>query len=480
LKEKIVEFKNKFISFLKKKTNTVSAQLTIGIAVIVFSSTLMIALIFLSQYQKLSLRQAENELNAKSEELAGLGHMLLTTTMPISSRELLQQIKRITNSDFWIITTDGEVVVSTTDIENIDRVASLNQKYLSEVRGRENKITYDYSDYFDTKTLSVISPIDDKGRLIGIVIVHKEVSVIYQGNAYYNILIFISLIVSLILSIILGRFYSEHFTRPLKRLTEVSNEISNHNYDIKTGIVRTDEIGELANSIDMMSTKISENIEDIKALEGRAKELVANVSHEFKTPLTLIRGYTLNLADKTTKPSSEVYDKIIKNTIILEKLVNELLDLSKLQSGNVVLKKESLELKQLITDVASDMKSIAKEKNIKIRIKETFKDTQIIEADYVKIRQLFTIFMDNAIKYSNEDGLVNVTILKSEVIISDNGIGIEQSKLEQLFERYYQVDHNEKGYGLGLCIAKYIADAHGYKILVNSVPNKGTDIHIIF
>lgn len=480
MKENLIEYRNEFINFIKEKTSTVSAQLTIGIAVIVFASTLMIALIFLSQYHKLSLRQAENELSAKSEELADLGHMLLTTTMPISSRELLEQIKGITDSDFWIVTNNGEVVVSTTDIENIDNVYYLNQKYLSDIWRRENKITYDYSNYFNEKTLSVISPIDDKGRLIGIVIVHKEVSIIYQENTYYNILIFISLIVSLILSIILGRFYSKYFTRPLKRVTEVANEISNHNYDIKTGIVRTDEIGELANSIDMMSTKISENIEDIKALEGRAKELVANVSHEFKTPLTLIRGYVENLADKTTKPSSEIYDKVIKNTVVLEKLVNELLDLSKLQSGNVVLKKESLELKQLITDVVSDMKRIAKDKNIKIKIKEDFKDTQIIEADYIKIRQLFTIFMDNAIKYSNEDGLVNVTILKNEVIISDNGIGIEQNKLEQLFERYYQVDHNEKGYGLGLCIAKYIADAHGYKILVNSIPNKGTDIHIIF
>jgi signal transduction histidine kinase len=88
--------------------------------------------------------------------------------------------------------------------------------------------------------------------------------------------------------------------------------------------------------------------------------------------------------------------------------------------------------------------------------------------------------MDNAIKYSNNGGTVVVNILEGEIIISDNGIGIEQSKLDQLFERYYQVDQKEKGYGLGMCIAKYIADAHNYSLVIDSVPDKGTNVHIIF
>jgi hypothetical protein len=172
--------------------------------------------------------------------------------------------------------------------------------------------------------------------------------------------------------------------------------------------------------------------------------------------------------------------KIINNTKILEKLVNELLDLSKFQSGTVVLKKEPLALKQLTEDVISDMKNLAKDKKIKIKLIEEYKEKQVIEADYVKMRQLLTIFLDNAIKYSNEESNITMNISKDKISIIDTGIGIEKSKLEQLFERYYQVDGTKNGYGLGLCIAKYIADAHGYKILVNSVPNKGTDIHIIF
>jgi signal transduction histidine kinase len=160
--------------------------------------------------------------------------------------------------------------------------------------------------------------------------------------------------------------------------------------------------------------------------------------------------------------------------------VNELLDLGKFQSGKVILNKEPLDLKQLINDVVSDMKHIAKNKKITLKICEEYKQPQIIEADYIKMKQLLTIFLDNAIKYSKEKGLVDVTINKGEIIISDNGIGIEQSELELLFERYYRVDYKEKGYGLGLCIAKYIADSHHYSLTIDSELEKGTNVHITF
>lgn len=477
MKEKLNKFKNKIFD-LTFRSNKVATQLTIGISLIVFVSTLMIGLIFLSQYRQLSLRQTENELTSKSNELAELGSMMLLSQMTGSRDRIFGSIKGLTDSDFWIISSYGEVMISTTDTSTLSEVTELNKEFLSKIRNKENIITYEYSDYFDTKTLTVITPIIEQNYIIGAVILHKDVNIIYRDNTFFAFLVFTSLLISLILSIILSNVYSRHFTKPLKRVTEVANEIAKQNYDIKTGVEREDELGELARTIDYMSSEINKNISEIKNLEGRAKELVANVSHEFKTPLTLIRGYVENLFDKTTKPSQEVYEKIINNTITLEKLVNELLDLSKFQAGTVVLNKEQLELKQLINDVVIDMRNIAKDKKIKLKIVEIFKSSQIIEADYIKIKQLLTIFIDNAIKYSNEGSLVTINILEGEIVITDNGIGIEQSKLEQLFERYYQVDHNQKGYGLGLCIAKYIADAHDFSLVIDSTPNNGTSVHI--
>lgn len=473
MKEKINKLKNNFFN-----SNNVATQLSIGISLIVFLSTLMIAVIFLSQYRRLSLKQTENELTSKSAQLAELGSMMLSSQMPGPRDRLFGSIKGLTDSDFWIVSSDGMIVVSTTGTSMLSNIIELNQKFLNKFNSSESILTYEYSNYFDTKTLTVITPIIERNYIIGAAILHKDVNIIYRSNTFFAFLVFTSLLISLFLSIILSNIYSHHFTKPLKRITEVANEIAKQNYDIKTEIEREDELGELARTVDYMSSEINKNINEIKNLENRAKELVANVSHEFKTPLTLIRGYVENLHDDTTKPSKEVYEKIINNTRTLEKLVNELLDLSKFQSGTVVLNKEPLELKQLINDVVIDMKNIAKEKKIKLKVIEIFKDSQIIEADYIKIKQLLTIFIDNAIKYSNEDSLVSIIILEDEIIISDNGIGIEQSKLEQIFERYYQVDHNQKGYGLGLCIAKYIADAHSFSLVINSNLNSGTNVHI--
>lgn len=480
MKEKFNNLEQKFKSFMNTHFNKITTQLILGISLIVFVSTLTIGLIFLSQYRQLSLKREEQELTEKSYQLADLGNVMLSSDVLMPRDRLFGNLKGITDSDFWIISGNGNVVVSTTGLNLSPEVQSLNNKFMNKIKSNKSIVTYDYSSYFGTKTLTVITPIVQGNYLMGAIILHKDVNIIYSANTYFTALIFISILISLALSIILGIFYSRYFTEPIKKITEVTKKIAERDYGIRTNINDNNEIGELAVAIDQMTEDINKNIEEIKELEKRAKELVANVSHEFKTPLTLIRGYVENLQDKTTKPSKEVYENIITNTEVLEKLVNELLDLSKFQAGTVVLKKEPLLLKQLVKDVMFDMRNLSKKKDIKIKLIEEYKEKQILEADYIKMRQLLTIFLDNSIKYSNEGGNISIIISKGCLSITDNGIGIEQSKLEQLFERYYQVDNNKNGYGLGLCIAKYIADAHNYKLSIESVENKGTTVKVIF
>jgi methyl-accepting chemotaxis protein len=245
----------------------------------------MIGLIFLSQYRQLSLKQTEHELNEKSQQLAEIGNMMLSSQAPVPRDRLFNSLKGLTNSDFWIISNTGTIVVSTTDAVALNEIWDLNEKFLNSIKTNASIITYDYSQYFGTKTLTVVTPIVENHYMVGAVMLHKDVNIIYSSNTYFTVLVFMSLLISLVLSIILGTLYSRYFTKPLKRITDVANEIAKQNYDVRTGIDSEDEVGELALTIDTMSTKISKNIDEIRALEGRAKELVANVSHEFKTPL---------------------------------------------------------------------------------------------------------------------------------------------------------------------------------------------------
>lgn len=476
MKEKI---KNKILKCFN--VNSITTKLTIGISTIVFVCTLTVGIIFLTQYRELSLKKVENEILQKSEHLSNFGELILNSPNNVPDPDFFNSLRRVIGSDFWVTDSNGKLIISTININKkyAEQLQIINKKYIDTIEKR-NTITYDYSNYFEGKTLTIIVPIYQHSQISGTIMVHNDVNGIYSSNTYLTLLVFISLIISLFISIITGIIYSKKFTKPIKIITETTNKISKHDYNVKTNVKRNDEIGELAVAIDDMSTEISKNISEIKDLEKRAKDLVANVSHEFKTPLTIIKGYVENLNDNITKPNKTTYNKILNNTEVLEKLVNELLDLSKFEAGNVILNKENLDLEQLVKDVLYDLKNIADKKKIEIIFKCKIKSKQIINADYLKIRQLITIFLDNAIKYSNEMQSVIVTISKNKITIKDNGVGIEKKKMEQLFERYYQVDVNNKGYGLGLCIAKYIADAHGYKLNISSIENKGTVVEIVF
>lgn len=454
---------------MKKIWNNINNQLIIGISSIVFISTFIIALIFLTQYRNLTIDKTKIELINRSNQFVEIGKSLINPTHERPRDIYFNVMRNLTGNDVWIFDINGNLLLSTTKVVN----ANLND--YKDVNSYE--FNYNFSDYFDDKTMTIVRPIIDK-TIIGYVFMHQNINMAYSSYDSFTYLVMISLVISLILSTMLGIFYSNHFTDPIEKITEIANEIKNGNYDIKTNIKRDDQIGQLANTIDTMSSEISTNNKEIRDLEQRAKDLVANVSHEFKTPLTLIRGYTMNLKDNTIDASAEVYDKIINNTVSLEKLVNELLELNRYQSGNVILKKEDILVLDVVNDVVSNMKTLSDQKNITFNVKS--KKPLIINADYNKIRQLLTIFIDNAIKYSDIDKEINIDIKDNSVIIKDQGIGMEKNELEKIFNRYYKIDESEKGYGLGLFIAKHIVDAHNFSLDIKSIKNKGTTIKIDF
>lgn len=469
------EITKKLEQLIQKITNDINNQLIIGISSIVFISTAIIAIIFLTQYRNMTLNKSLEELKNRAYQFNQVGCMVLDSNYQRPRDIYFEVIRDMMGTELWIVDNTGNVVLTTSKISDINALETLNANVIKDTK---EKTTYSYSDYFKTKTLTVIVPITENMQVIGMVVMHKDVNSIYASYSLFNYLVFISLLISLVLSVILGIIYSNYFTKPLEKITDIAKEIGNGNFKLQTGIKREDQIGTLASTIDQMAVEIDKNITEIKGLEGRAKELVANVSHEFKTPLTLIRGYTMNLKDKTIKPSAEVYDKIITNTVALEKMVNELLDLNRFQSGQVKLKKEKFSLTILVNDLVGEMRVIAKTKNINISVNSA--EEVILNADYGKIRQLVTIFLDNAIKYSPNNKDINIEISKNELVITDHGIGMAKNELENIFNRYYKINEEEKGYGLGLCIAKYIADAHHYQILIDSKVGSGTTVKIAF
>lgn len=235
------------------------------------------------------------------------------------------------------------------------------------------------------------------------------------------------------------------------------------------------------------SVALVQDISKSERLEQLRRDFVANVSHEFRTPLTVIRGSAEALVDGTVENSEDIMryqHRILAETRGLERLVGDLMELSRLQSGKIKIDKHEIHITNLLTDLIKSLQTIANQKDIKI-LYQSDQDLPPFQGDYDRLRQLFLIFLDNAIKYSPANTFISVESRKIEnntlsIIIRDQGYGIAADELPYIWDRFYKVDKSRQGLGsgLGLAIAKHLLELHDGKVSVQSESGKGTEIKV--
>jgi len=235
------------------------------------------------------------------------------------------------------------------------------------------------------------------------------------------------------------------------------------------------------------SVALVQDISKSERLEQLRRDFVANVSHEFRTPLTVIRGSVEALVDGIVENSDDIkryHHRILSETRSLERLVGDLMELSRLQSGKITINKDRIHISSLIRDVIKSLQTIADKKGIKIKY-QSEQDLPPFPGDYDRMRQLFVIFLDNAVKYSPDNTLVWVEsrIIENNtlsIIFRDQGYGIAADELPYIWDRFYKVDKAREGLGtgLGLAIAKHLLELHEGKATVQSELGKGTEIEI--
>lgn len=243
-----------------------------------------------------------------------------------------------------------------------------------------------------------------------------------------------------------------------------------------------DNLGDVTGSVALV-----QDISESARLEQLRRDFVANVSHEFRTPLTVIRGSLEALVDGTVEKSEDVQryqQRMLSETRVLERLVGDLLELSRLQSGKITINREKIHIPSLLADAVKSLQTIAEKKGIKIEYLSEQEVTPLL-GDYDRLRQLFVIFLDNAIKYSPKNTKVSVEtnylgMNTLSIIIRDQGYGIAADELIHIWDRFYKADNsrNSKGTGLGLAIAKHLIELHDGKVSVQSEVGKGTIIEI--
>jgi len=242
---------------------------------------------------------------------------------------------------------------------------------------------------------------------------------------------------------------------------------------------------ELEKKVEERTRELTLAFEEVKKISKRKTDFISSVSHELRTPLTSIKGYAAILMEEKLghlpAAAKERLERINRHSDELVHMVNDLLDIARIESGRAVMKMERQDLKTIISDVADLISIQCKNKNIKL-ITDIQKDIPPVLADRTQLERVFINLLGNAVKFTPEDGKITIkTHTEDNVIqvdISDTGIGIPPDSLSMLFEEFYRVDNpinqQVKGTGLGLSLVKYIVEAHKGKIWAESKPGKGS------
>ena len=347
----------------------------------------------------------------------------------------------------------------------------------------ETTTTENFNDYLNENSITVAVPIKNGETIEGVVLLHSPVK--YMSSALKSgiyTLIF-SILAALILASISAVWLSISFTKPLNKIRNTTTELAKGNYEVTTQVNQSDEIGELAKSIDKLALQLDKSSKESERFEKMRQNFIANISHELRTPITVIRGSIEAICDGIISDSEQLKDyneQILSDSIHLQRLVNDLIDLTKLQNTDFSIDKSTINLLEIINDAVRSMKQISTKKGVKINFSAENaieEDRYLFVGDYQRIRQMIIIVLDNAIKFSNENQKVDILLKKEnkkyELKICDSGRGIDPENIGEIFNRYHKsnTEENKNGMGLGLAIAKEIALRHNIEIFVKSVPN---------
>ena len=346
----------------------------------------------------------------------------------------------------------------------------------------ETTTTENFNDYLNENSITVAVPIKNGETIEGVVLLHSPVK--YMSSALKSgiyTLVF-SILAALILAGISAVWLSISFTKPLNKIRNTTTELAKGNYEVITQVNQNDEIGELAKSIDKLALQLDKSSKESERFEKMRQNFIANISHELRTPITVIRGSIEAICDGIIKDSKQLKDyneQILSDSIHLQRLVNDLIDLTKLQNTDFSIDKSTINLFEIINDAVRSMKNISTKKGVKINFSlenAIEEDRYLFVGDYQRIRQMIIIVLDNAIKFSNENQEVDILLKKEnnkyELKICDSGRGIDSKNIGKIFNRYHKsnTEENKNGMGLGLAIAKEIAIRHNIEIMVESEP----------
>jgi signal transduction histidine kinase len=358
------------------------------------------------------------------------------------------------------------------------KLTSTTRIYIDQVLAGQQITSENVRGVFNQDTLTIGSPIQNGSAVVGALFVSASLNAISSVSNSGVRLMLIATVIGILLASLLGILLSRRFTKPLQIANTAIDSLASGNYNLKLKKSADDELGLLHDNINILSTRLSKAKTQSDNLEKMRQNFISDITHELRTPVTVIRGLAEGVKDGLYEDPKAVSEQIIVETQAMQRLIKDLLELSKLEDPDFAIEKQPIELHDLLADVCRSAKPLIEPKKL---ILDCLIEEGIwsIQADHQRLRQMLIIVLDNAVKFSPVGETILVKAIKDNdkiiLSITDHGEGMSETQLKTLFVRY----HTTEGNGIGLALCKRIADRHNIKIDVKSSSQSGTSFSFI-
>lgn len=404
------------------------------------------------------------------------------------SSAYIRWMNEVLDSNVWIINKDERVFQrgDSTNVIYYDNLTDEEKTVIDKAFDGKTITSESFKNVFDRGSVTVATPMkNENGNVVGAILIHEDITsmddIIYTGSY----ILIISAILGIILASMLAIVFANRFISPLKKLDKVAKEMILGDYSVKSNVNQDDEIGELAKNIDELSQRLEKSRIENENLDNMRNDFMANISHELKTPVTVMKGSLEALVEGVIEEEEipEYHNILYKEIGVLERLVGDLMELSALKNANFPMNFQEENLIGILNDAARSQRIIGQDRGIEL-VLDTQVPVVLLNGDYARLRQMFITVIDNAIKFSNKKEKVFIKAFEkdSEIVVQiiNRGKIIEKREIENMFVSFYRIkETREKGFGLGLAIAKEIALRHNIKINVRSSDVEGTIFEFI-
>lgn len=376
----------------------------------------------------------------------------------------------------WLISRDGERILDSRTFDTQQERVSIPE-FNSVLPGGKYYMVGDFFGMFSEKTLSVLIPVSHNYHVRGYIAIHTPMSVIIREKEGYLFSFYVTMILLMGLAFLFAGANWLIVFWPIRRMRKGAGEYALGNYGTPIHLNREDELGFLSDTMDFMAQALKDQDED-------QRKLISNISHDFRSPLTSIKGYIEAMLDGTIpfEMQEKYLNIVLRETERLSKLTSGLLALNSIDPRQNRLSRSRFDINTVIKNTAATFEGTCTSKRISIELLFTDWESYVC-ADMGKIQQVLYNLIDNAIKFSQPDSVITIeTTIKYEKIfvsVRDTGVGIPKDSLNKIWERFYKSDasrgKDKSGTGLGLSIVKEILQLHNENINVISTEGVGTE-----